>query len=60
MIIKMFSPKHFAKNLACFAQTTARFCKNVIIALVFEKKRQFFRQKMAKIGEKCDHNIDPR
>jgi hypothetical protein len=26
----------------------------------FEKKNQFFRQKLAKIAENCDHNIDPR
>jgi phage major head subunit gpT-like protein len=24
------------------------------------KKRQFFRRKLAKIAENCDHNIDPR
>jgi hypothetical protein len=23
------------------------------------EKRQFFRRKLAKIAEKCDHNIDP-
>jgi hypothetical protein len=31
----------------------------MIITLVFEKKRQFFRLKLAKIAENCDHNIDP-
>jgi hypothetical protein len=25
----------------------------------FEEKRQFFRRKLAKIAENCDHNIDP-
>jgi hypothetical protein len=25
----------------------------------FWEKRQFFRQKLSKIGENCDHNIDP-
>jgi hypothetical protein len=25
----------------------------------FREKRQFFRQKLSKIGENCDHNIDP-
>jgi hypothetical protein len=28
MILKIFSPKKFAKILAFFAQTTARLCKN--------------------------------
>jgi hypothetical protein len=26
----------------------------------FREKRQFFRRKLAKIAENCDHNIDPR
>jgi hypothetical protein len=25
----------------------------------FREKRQFFRRKLAKIAENCDHNIDP-
>jgi hypothetical protein len=45
--------------LAFFAQTIASFCKIVIITLVFEKKTPIFRQKLAKIAENCDHNIDP-
>jgi hypothetical protein len=32
----------------------------MIITLVFEKKTNFFRRKMTKIAENCDHNIDPR
>jgi hypothetical protein len=32
----------------------------MIIALVFMyEKRQFFRRKLGKIAENCDHNIDP-
>jgi hypothetical protein len=27
--------------------------------LVFEKNANFFRRKLAKIAENCDHNIDP-
>jgi hypothetical protein len=27
--------------------------------VVFLEKRQFFRQKLSKIAENCDHNIDP-
>jgi hypothetical protein len=26
----------------------------------FCEKRQFFRRKLSKIAENCDHNIDPR
>jgi hypothetical protein len=51
--------KIFRERLPFFAQTTASFCKILIITLVFEKKRQFFRLNLAKIPENCDHNIDP-
>jgi alpha/beta superfamily hydrolase len=27
--------------------------------IVFLEKRHFFRRKLAKIAENCDHNIDP-
>jgi hypothetical protein len=27
---------------------------------VFREKRNFFRRKLSKIAENCDHNIDPR
>jgi hypothetical protein len=42
MIFKIFSPKNLAKILAFFAQPTARFCKNRIITLFFEKNANFF------------------
>jgi hypothetical protein len=32
------------------------FFKNLVVTLVFEKKRQFF---PPKVEENCDHNIDP-
>jgi hypothetical protein len=32
----------------------------LIITLVFWENRQFFRRKLSKIAENCDHNIDPR
>jgi hypothetical protein len=62
MIFKIFSPKHLAKILAFFAQTPASFCKHLIITLDFEKNAMFdfFDAKLAKIGENCDHNIDPQ
>jgi hypothetical protein len=41
MILKIFSPKNLAKILAFFAQTTASFCKNLILTLVFEKNANF-------------------
>jgi hypothetical protein len=60
MILKIFSPKNFAKQLAFLTQKKLNFEKKLIITLVFEKKRQFFRRKLGKISENCDHNIDPR
>jgi hypothetical protein len=37
MILKIYSPKHLAKILACFTQTTGSFCKNLIITLFLRK-----------------------
>jgi hypothetical protein len=48
-----------AEKLAFFAQTTASFCKIVILTFGFREKRQFFRQKLSKISKNCRHNIDP-
>jgi hypothetical protein len=31
----------------------------MIITLVFKKNANFFRRKLGKIAENCDHNIDP-
>jgi hypothetical protein len=45
MISKIFSLKNLAKILAFFVQTTASFCKNMIITLVFEKKMPIFFEK---------------
>jgi hypothetical protein len=59
MIFKIFSPKNSAKKLAFLTQNKAKLCENLIITLVFDKKRQFFRRKLSKIAENCDHNIDP-
>jgi hypothetical protein len=53
MIFQIFLPKKSAKKKAFFAQTTASYCKNLIITLFFEKNANFF-------AENCDHNIDPR
>jgi hypothetical protein len=59
MILKIFSPKIFAKKLAFFAKNKAKIGKNRIITLVLEKNANFFDEKLAKIAENCDHNIDP-
>jgi hypothetical protein len=48
MILKIFSPKNFAKILAFFPQTTTSFCRNMIIALEFEKDANIF----AETGQK--------
>jgi hypothetical protein len=37
MILKIFLLKKFAKKLAFFAQNKAKYCKNLIITLIFEK-----------------------
>jgi hypothetical protein len=46
--------------LAFLTQNKAKLCKILIITLVFEKNANFFRRKLSKIAENCDHNIDPR
>jgi uncharacterized protein YijF (DUF1287 family) len=46
--------------MAFLAQTTASFCKKFIITLVFDRNANFFRRKLAKFAENCDHNIDHR
>jgi hypothetical protein len=47
---------NFAK---IWTQNKGKFCKNLIITLVFEKNAIFCR-KLSKIAEKFDDNIDPR
>jgi hypothetical protein len=60
MILKIFSPKNSAKKLAFSTQNKAKLCQILIITLLFFcEKRQFFRRKLSKIAEHCDHNIDP-
>jgi hypothetical protein len=60
MIFKIFSPKNSAKKLAFLTQNKAKLCKILIISLGFEKNANYFRRKLSKIVENCDHNIDPR
>jgi hypothetical protein len=57
--LKILSSTNLEK-MEFFAQNKAKLCKNWIITLVLgREKRQFFRRKLAKIAENCDHNIDP-
>jgi hypothetical protein len=45
--------------MAFLTQSNANFAKNMILALVFEKKA-IFRRKLSQIAKNCDKNIDPR
>jgi hypothetical protein len=55
-ILKTFSPKNLAKQIGVFAQTTASFCKNLVITWVFEKSA-IFAENCYKIEENFDPNI---
>jgi hypothetical protein len=41
MILKIFSPKNLAKNLAFLTRDKAKFKKKLIITLVFKKNANF-------------------
>jgi hypothetical protein len=56
--LKIFSPKNSAKKWRFFTQNKAKICEILIITWVFEKNANFFRRKLSKIAENCDHNID--
>jgi hypothetical protein len=51
--------KKISEKIGVFAQNTTSFWKKLTITLVFEYKSQFFRRKLAKIAENCDHSIHP-
>jgi hypothetical protein len=48
MILKIFSPKNFAKKLSFFAQNKAKLFKILIITLGFEKNANFFAENWQK------------
>jgi hypothetical protein len=48
MIFEIFSPKNLSKKLAFFTQNKAKFWKNLIITLVFEKNANFFAENCPK------------
>jgi hypothetical protein len=59
MIFKIFSPNNSAKEWRFWHRTKlnyATFCS----WHWFSRKRQFFRRKLSKIADNCDHNIEPR
>jgi hypothetical protein len=55
--LKYFPWKFRRKNCRFLLKTKLNYSK--IITLVFEKNANFFRRKLSKIAENCDHNIDP-
>jgi hypothetical protein len=59
MIFKIFSPNNSAKKLAFVTENKANFFKKIDRDIGFREKRQFFRPKLSKIDENCDHNIGP-
>jgi hypothetical protein len=59
MIFKIVSPKNSAKKLAFLTQNKGKLGKILIITLFFEKNANLFAEKLAKIAENCNHNIDP-
>jgi hypothetical protein len=58
MIFLNIFAKKFSEKMAFLTQNKAKLCKILIITLVFEKNTNFC-QKLSKIAENCDHNIDP-
>jgi hypothetical protein len=56
---KYFRWKIRRKNLAFLTQSKSKIYKILTITLVFEKNANFFRRKLTKIAENCDHNVDP-
>jgi hypothetical protein len=50
----------FAQKFGVFCSKYCYCLKKMIITLVFEINANFFAEKLAKIAENCDHNIDPR
>jgi hypothetical protein len=58
MILEYFRQKKLAKKLKFLNQNKAKLFKILIITLVFVKT-PFFRRKLSKIAENCDHNIGP-
>jgi hypothetical protein len=56
--LNIFAEKN-CKKLSFFTHNKAKLCKN-FHNIGFWEKRHFFRRKLSKIAENCDHNIGPR
>jgi hypothetical protein len=56
---KYFHRKIQWKNWRFWLETKLNFEKKVDHNIGFWQKRQFFRRKLSKIAENCDHNIGP-
>jgi hypothetical protein len=57
---KNFAAKLSENNCVLSLKVLLVFLKKMVITFVFEKKTPtFFRRKLAKIAENCDHKIDP-
>jgi hypothetical protein len=56
---KYFRRKILQKNWRFWLNTKLNFWKKVDHNIGIQEKRQFFRRKLSKIAENCDHNIDP-
>jgi hypothetical protein len=59
MILKIFLPKKIGGKNCVFGSKQSQILKKMILTLVFEKNANFFRRKLSKIAENCEHNIDP-
>jgi hypothetical protein len=57
LFLKYFRRKIEQKYWRFLLKLRLVFAKIVIITLVFEKKRQFFRRKLAKIAENCEQSF---
>jgi hypothetical protein len=60
MIFKKKFAEKFSEKIGVFDSKQSLNMQNFDRNIGFREKRQFFRRKLSKIAEKCDHNIDPR
>jgi hypothetical protein len=56
---KYFRQKIHQKKLSFFVSKQSQILKKVDHNIGFLENRQFFRRKLGKIEENCEHNIDP-
>jgi hypothetical protein len=59
LFFEYFRRKKSAKNWRFWLQTKLNYAKNDH-NIGYWEIRHFFRRKLSKIAENCDHNIDPR